>query len=167
MKIKVLRTIALAAFLICQSANIFGQTAAETPLESALFGMHNLSAGQTARLSVVIRKPISDSEIIPCVRAKVVFDVYEIPPPDAVRPRFVRRIEREELLETGEAAQFNFPAAASGNLINASVFVYRGDEKEPVRGAATSTLQIVESGRTILTLPGIIKGFDPQPDPPR
>ncbi|HEY8559213.1 MAG TPA: hypothetical protein VIL74_02335 [Pyrinomonadaceae bacterium] len=149
------------------SLSASGQSGA---VQSTDFGMHRIASGQTAAVSVVNRRPLNETEIIPCVRVLVVADVYETNFSEFVKPRFLQRVVREERLEAGEALFFNFtPSRASDASVSISVFFFRERETETpdsARRAVSSTLQVTENGRSIYTLPGVVKTFDPQPDPP-
>jgi hypothetical protein len=149
------------------------------------FGMQSLSPGQTAQIAVV--NPL---EIIPCVRVRIAFDIYETDPPNPIRPgesdparlHFVRAVSREVELEPGEAASFDYTAGARGAFVSPVTLVREINEvgdphiprvgevnPTPIRtrmSAATSTLTINERGHVIFTPPGVRVGFDPQPDPP-
>lgn len=155
----------IALIVFAFSSVAFGQTQ-PTRTQFSLYGMHFIGGGQTLR--VAAQNPrFSDSEIIPCVRVRVVFDVYEAAGDGSVRLRFVRRVSRQILLEAGEAAAFDFAATGRGEYVSAAVFASPGEENEgdgSVR--VVSTLDLREGGRTILTLPIVKRGFDPQPDPP-
>ena len=157
---------ALAAIVFTLSAVSLAQ-AAPAPSQFALYGMHFINGGQTVR--VTVQNPrVSDSEVIPCIRVRVVFDLYEAIPPDQQRLRFVRRVSREVELDGGEAASFDFAASRGGDWVSPSV-VARCEENcpsDPTRTRVLSTLVVREGGRTLLNLPAVIKGFDPQPDPP-
>lgn len=163
---KVFALTALVFSLLAVSS--FGQTRVEpTQSEATFFGMHTMNTGQTMRLAVVNRKPLSDREIIPCIRVRIVVDIYEMD--GSVRPVFVRRAERTLTLDAGEAVSFDLPSSrAGGERVNVSVFMSPEEQNpsEPIRLAATATLEMRESGKTIFNIPGVIKGFDPQPDPP-
>lgn len=170
---KYINALALGAlafgFLVTFGIGAEAQTNSDTRIRATLYGLHSLAAGQTARLSVINRQPIFDGEIIPCIRVRVVFDVYEASPSAPARLRFVRRVEREAELDAGEAASFEFTATRTGGeRVSTSVFVRPEGQNPPdaVRVDTVSTLEVREGVRTILTLPGIRKGFDPQPDPP-
>ncbi|MGH9902830.1 MAG: hypothetical protein ACRD68_13565, partial [Pyrinomonadaceae bacterium] len=130
---------------------------------ATLYGLNSLSAGQSARLTVVNPRPLSEREIVPCIRVKLVFDVYEASMSEPARLSFVRRVEREATLEAGEAASAEFTAGRAGGYVSAAAFVIP-IEDGPVQ--AVATLEVREAGRTQFTLPGVRKGFDPQPDPP-
>lgn len=167
-KNKIMAKFGLLTLIALLPANVFGQTG--QPVQATFFGMHRFSPGQTAGISVVNRNPSSDGEIIPCIRVWIVAEVYEGNLPDSIRLRFSRRVTREERLAPGEALSFNFqPSRTNDSQVSAAVFVYPDEEitsPEIIRGAAFSTLQVIENGRSIYTLPGVVKGFDPQPDPP-
>ena len=156
-------------FLVALSVGAQAQTNSDSRIRATLYGLHSFAAGQTARLSVVNRQPIFNGEIIPCIRVRVVFDVYEASPSAPARLRFVRRVEREAELDAGEAVSFEFTATRTGGeRVSTSVFIQPEGDNPPDanRVDAVSTLEVREGGRTILTLPGVRKGFDPQPDPP-
>ena len=166
---------ALGAIIFALSAVAFGQT---EPARSqfSLYGMHFVSGGQTARVSVqvpCVSEPAAggqcnnpDPEIIPCIRVRAVFDIYEQSPTLSPTLRFARRVSREASLCAGEAATFEFRAANNGDWVSPAVF---GDVAPPDTRPErlVSTLAVQQGGRTILNLPAVLKGFDPQPDPPR
>lgn len=168
--INALAPVALAFGIIALfSVSTQAQTNSDSRIRATLYGLHSLAAGQTARLSVVNRQPIFDGEIIPCIRVRIVFDVYEASPTAPARLRFVRRVERVAELDAGESVSFDFTASRTGGeRVSTSVFIQPDGETPPdaLRVDAVSTLEVREGGRTILTLPGVRKGFDPQPDPP-
>jgi hypothetical protein len=156
-------------FLVAFSVGAQAQTNSDSRIRATLYGLHSFAAGQIARLAVVNRQPIFDGEIIPCIRVRIVFDVYEASPTVPARLRFVRRVEREAELDAGEAVSFEFTASRTGGeRVSTSVFIQPDGQNPPeaVRVDAVSTLEVREGGRTILTLPGVRQGFDPQPDPP-
>ncbi len=169
----VLGTIVLAFSTVI----IFGQ-AETTRTQFSLYGMHFVSGGQTVRVAVQ-NACVSNAEaggqcnspnpeIQPCIRMRIVFDVYEAAGDGSVRLRFARRVSREVELDGGEAATFDFPASRGGDWISPSV-IARCVENCPSdsgRARVLSTLVLREGGRTLLNLPAVIKGFDPQPDPP-
>lgn len=167
LKNKFIAPFALAAFVALLTVNAFGQTGV---VQSTDFGMHRFAPGQTAAVSVVNRRPLNETEIIPCVRVLVVADVYETNFPEFAKTRLLRRVAREERLAAGEALSFNFlPSRSADSSVSVSVLVFResdADAPDAIRRAVTATLAVTENGRSIYTLPGIIKGFDPQPDPP-
>ncbi len=145
----------------------FGQTET-TRAQFSLYGMHFIGAGQT--INVTVQNPrFSESEVIPCIRVRVVFDIYEANPSNNRRLGFVRRVSHEVLLDGGEAATFNFAASRDGDYVSPMVFASPGEiappDNRPER--LVSTLVVRQGERTILNLPAVLKGFDPQPDPPR
>ena len=160
-KINLLIVIVILAFTI--AAN--GQT--ETPRRQvSLYGIHSLDSGQSLR--VALQNPrFSDTEIIPCVRVRVVFEVYAPDTTETGRLRLVRSFAREVLLDGGEAAAIDFAAMRSDRFVSVSIFATpEGEVTGDGSVRIASTLSVRESGRTILNLPAVEKGFDPQPDPP-
>ena len=170
-------TFAVVAIVFAVSVTVFGQTD-RTRSHFSLYGMHFVSGGQTVRVSVQnscvsnaaaggqCNNP--DPEIQPCIRVRILFDVYEAAGDGSVRLRFARRVSREVELEGGEAATFDFPAARGGDWISPSVLArcVENCPSDPNRARVLSTLAIRQGGSTVLLLPAVIKGFDPQPDPP-
>ena len=167
---------ALGAIVFAFSTVVaFGQTE-PARTKFSLYGLHFVSGGQTVRVAVQNACPSDpaaiipcinpDPEIVPCVRVRVIFDVYEQSPTLSPTLRFARRVSREASLCAGEAATFEFRAANNGDWVSPAVF---GDvappDSRPER--LVSTLAVQQGGRTILNLPAVLKGFDPQPDPPR
>lgn len=173
----------LSAFAISLSlfafstAVAFGQTET-TRNQFSLYGMHFISAGQTVSVSV-LNACVSDAaaggqcnnpdpEIQPCIRVRIVFDVYEQSPTSPTL-RFRRRVLREVLLDGGEAATFDFRSSQTGDWVSPAVFarpeLVAPPDTRPER--LLSTLVVRQGERTILNLPAVLKGFDPQPDPPR
>ena len=155
----------LGVIVFASAGNAFSQTVPPEPdRQFSLYGMHFINGGQTLR--VAVQNPrISDSEIIPCIKVRVVFEVYEAAADGSVRLRFSRRVSREILLDGGEAATFDFPAGRSGDWISPIVFA----EMDPTNARPLrllSTLVVRQFGITVLNLPIVEKGFDPQPDPP-
>jgi hypothetical protein len=71
-------------------------------------------------------------------------------------------------LDPGDAATFDFPASRNGDWISPMVFA-RCEENcpsDPIRTRVLSTIAVRQAGSTVLLLPAVLKGFDPQPDPP-
>lgn len=162
-----LATILSLGFLALETS---GQTAPQPRGEVTYYGMHTMAAGTSLRLGIVNRFPVSDGEIIPCIRVRIVVDFYRAAGDGSVRPVFVRRAEREILLDPGDAASYDLPSSRlGGEIVNVTVFFtpVGQDLPESPHIAAATILEVRESGRTIFTLPGIPRGFDPQPDPPR
>ncbi|CAN5485506.1 MAG: hypothetical protein H0T77_12950 [Pyrinomonadaceae bacterium] len=149
------------------------------------FGFIELVAAQTARLNVVIGNPDElPGKPPPARRVRLAFDVYVqdeeyIPncggivpvPPCLIRYRFLRRESREVELMPGQAASFDFLASAV-TKINASVQFLSGPDTRPGDNRRTPephlapTLEVLEGARTIFVVPAVVKGFNPQPDPP-
>jgi hypothetical protein len=131
-------------------------------------------------MRVAVQNPrFSDSEIIPCIRVRIVLDFYAAAGDGSVRPQPIRRVTRETEFDAGDAATFDFPAtlacdgsvcpaARNGVYVSAAVFAtpFGVELPETYRLKFNSTLSVREFGRTILNLPAVEKGFDPQPDPP-
>ena len=159
---------ALGAIIFAFSTAVaFGQT--EPPrTQFSLYGLHFIEAGRALRLTVQNPR-FSDSEIQPCIRVRVVFDVYEASASNPSRLRFARRVSREVLLEGGEAATFDYDARRTGEYVSPAVFYNPVLIAPPdtLPAGLLSTLVVRQGGRTILNLPAVEKGFDPQPDPPR
>ncbi len=147
------------------------------------FGFIDLGAGQTARLNVVnIRhSPPPDPENPPpepdAQRVRLSFDIYVSPPPEPEAPscvtryRFLRRESCDVLLMPGEAASFDFIAADS-TKVAASISSLGGPDTREGHSQLTPEphlapmLEVRGAARTIFVVPGVVKGFNPQPDPP-
>jgi hypothetical protein len=162
--------LALGAIILAFSTSIaIGQTEPPEPgrAQVSFYGMHFISGGQTMR--VTVQNPrLSDPDIIPCIRVRVLFDVYEAAGDGSVRLRFARRVSRELELDAGEAATLDFPSSRSGDWISPTVSA-RCEENcpsDPTRVRVLSTAAIRQGGSTVLLLPAVLRGFDPQPDPP-
>jgi hypothetical protein len=151
------------------------------------YSVHTLSAGQTARLTVVNPvlasppEPVAEGGIVPCIRVTLAFDIYAVGtvttvspydgannPPDPVRLSFVRRVERVVELEPGDGATFEYTPGA-GETVNPVTFVSEGEANppDPVRASVVTSLEVRQDGATQFVLPGTLRGFNPQPDPPR
>jgi len=146
----------------------FGQTET-TRNQFSLYGMHFIGAGQTVNVTVQVPRFSDPQGDIPCIRVRIVFDIYAADTNIANRLRFVRRVSREVELEYGEAATFDYAAGRTGDYVSPAVFVRleETESSEPIREVILSTLVVRQGERTILNLPAVLKGFDPQPDPPR
>ena len=147
------------------------------------FGFIDLGAGQTARLNVVNirRSPPPEPENPPpepdAQRVRLAFDIYIQPPPEPDAPscvtryRFLRREACDVVLRPGEAASFDF-TAAEGTKVAASIHSLGGPDTRPGETQITPEphlvpmLEVREAARTIFVVPGVAKGFNPQPDPP-
>lgn len=163
----------------------------------AEFRFVDLGVNQTARLNVVnlVRQPPPDGDSPPpdpdspppepdvpgnrnhARRVRLAFDIYVQPPPEPDAPscvtryRFLRRESCDVLLMPGEAASFDYTAAADVKVA-ASIHSLGGpDTREgisqlPPEPHLAPMLEVREGSRTIFVVPGIAKGFNPQPDPP-
>ena len=160
------------------------------------FGFVDLGAGQTARLNVVNlrRQPPPEPDSPPpdpdqpppdpdrhARRVRLAFDIYVSPPPEpdalscSTRYRFLRRESCDVLLRPGEAASFDFTAVA-GTKVAASIHSLGGPDTRAGDPIPTERLtpephlapmlEVREGTRTLFVVPGVIKGFNPQPDPP-
>ena len=98
----------------------------------------------------------------------IAFDVYEAAGDGPVRAVFVRRVLREVELDAGQAALFDFAPDRNGQWVSPMVLsrVIEGSPPELGPERILSTVAVLQVGRTILNLPAVLKGFDPQPDPP-
>jgi hypothetical protein len=147
------------------------------------FGFIDLGAGQTARLNVVNLRvsPPPEPENPPpepdAQRVRLSFDIYVSPPPDPDAPscvtryRFLRRESCDVVLRPGEAASFDF-TAADNTKVASSIHslggpdTREGDARLTPEPHLAPTLEVREATRTIFVVPGVAKGFNPQPDPP-
>ena len=155
------------------------------------FGFIDLGAGQTARLNVVNtrRSPPPDPDQPPpdpenpsgIRRVRLSFDIYVQPPPEPDAPacitryRFLRRQSCDVTLMPGEAASLDF-IAAEDVKVAASISSLGGPDTRAGDPIPTERLtpephlapmlEVREGARTLFVVPGVIKGFNPQPDPP-
>ena len=152
------------------------------------FGFFDVAAGQTARLSVVNSRvsrppdpdqppPNPEGDLKQVRRVRLSFDIFVSLLPDletnscATRYRFARREFCDVVLMPGEAASFDF-IAAEDVKVAASIRSLRGSDTREGTAQLTPephlapTLQVREGARTLFVLPGVAKGFNPQPDPP-
>jgi hypothetical protein len=158
------------------------------------FGFIDLGAGQTARLNVVNLRsqpppepdsPPPDPDQPPpdpenpsrIQRVRLSFDIYVSPPPEPDAPscitryRFLRRESCDVVLRPGEAASFDFTAVADAKVA-ASIHslggpdTREGDRQLTPEPHLTPILEVREGTRTLFVVPAVIKGFNPQPDPP-
>jgi hypothetical protein len=145
------------------------------------FGLLGLTAGQTARLTVV--NPVLQAPPDPDSRARSVrltFDIYAIgdvehqldptTPDDSTARlttlRFIARHSRVVSLGPGEAASLAFTATAADTYLSAVAL--GGPDTSPAIGSPdlVPTMEVMEGSRTVYTHPALVKGFNPQPDPP-
>ena len=136
--------------------------------EVSRYGMHFVESSRTVRVNVALPRITNPGEIIPCIRVRIVFDVYEAAGDGSVRLRFTRRVTREIELDGGEAASFDFPASRNGDWVAPAIFSNCEENcpSDPSRTGFQATVSIRQGGNTVLLLPAVLKGFDPQPDPP-
>jgi hypothetical protein len=149
----------------------------------SLYGLHELTRGQTARLSVVNTVLSGPGDERPR-RVTLAFDIYESNPPESNQLaaadgsvhtlRFLRRVSHTLRLGHGEAASLEFEASRAGETIAAWVLATPPEPIEP-RGAnppdperltAVTSLEVRQGNRTQFVLPIARQGFDPQPEPP-
>ncbi|MCM3869217.1 MAG: hypothetical protein ND895_00795 [Pyrinomonadaceae bacterium] len=150
---------------------------------ASLYGLQELTRGQTARLSVVKAGLSGPGDERP-PRVTLAFDIYEANPPEPVQTaaadgsvhtlRFLRRVSHTLVLRTGEAASFEFDASRAGETIAAWVLATPPEPIDPGevnppdigRPAVVTSLEVRQGNRTQFVLPAVRQGFDPQPEPP-
>jgi hypothetical protein len=183
-----LALVALAVIVVLlvaawQSAKVQAIQGSEEPPSE--FGFIDLGAGQTARLNVVNirRSPPPEPDQPPADpdrqarTLRLAFDIYVTPPPEPDAPscithyRFLRRESCDVVLRPGEAASFDF-AAAQDMKVAASIHslggpdTREGDSQLTPEPHLAPMLEVREGTRTLFVVPAVIKGFNPQPDPP-
>lgn len=156
------------------------------------FAFIELTAGQTARVSVVNLQPPPAPESprpepdTPIARkARLGFDVYvqdpdftpscgggivPVPTTCLVRHRFLRRELTEVELMPGQAASLDF-TAVEGAKIQAFTQALGGPDTKGVPDLTPEphlvpSLEVREGTRTLFVVPALVKFFNPQPDPP-
>ncbi|HVF46627.1 MAG TPA: hypothetical protein VNA17_03580 [Pyrinomonadaceae bacterium] len=159
--------VAVAAFIALWNTN-GAQAAPESDRAFVVdWGIMSLARGQTARLNVAgIGNPDTSS-----VRVTLYFDIYEAEGGSCDGAtaactnnlRFLRRESRVADLRGGAGVSFNFWASENGTFVNA---VMVGDAEDTRVRKLAPTLEIREAARTLFVAPAVIKGFNPQPDPP-
>jgi hypothetical protein len=163
---KITKTLVSTAFVIGILVGIgFAQTNLQQRITTTSFGMHSLAAGQSLRLSVV-NLPLIPGGIVPCVRVEIVLNIYESSPTAANRLQFVRRISREVLVDENEPSSFNYSASRTGGeyvSVSTSARPLEYSQPENTQTEVTSTLELRENGRTVFTLPGVVKTFEYNP----
>ncbi|MCM3900152.1 MAG: hypothetical protein ND866_00445 [Pyrinomonadaceae bacterium] len=149
---------------------------------ASLYGLHELTRAQTARLSVVNAGLSGPGDERP-QSVTLAFDIYEANPPEPVQAagdgsvhtlRFLRRVSHTLLLRSGEAASLEFEASRAGETIAAWVLatppepIQPGEVNPPDIGrpAVVTSLEVRQGNRTQFVLPAVRQGFDPQPEPP-
>lgn len=163
----------IVALLIISNVSAMAQTTpTPQPIRAAAFGLQTLEAGRTVRLSVVNAPPLTLSSTAGtsaryAVRAD--FDLYSVRTDGSVR--FSRRLSREAVLASGEGLTFDYsPTMSEGSVrITSTVYMQRlGETESPDMAPAVSvSLEVRTRETTVFLLPGTIRGFNPQPDPPR
>lgn len=97
------------------------------------------------------------------------FDVYTVRSDGSMR--FLRRVSRETILAAGDGLTLDYSPAAgeSGLRVSPSVYIQRlGETEKPDTAPSVSvSLEVRTQQGTMFLLPGTIRGFNPQPDPPR
>ena len=79
--------------------------------------------------------------------------------------RFLRRESIDVSLGAGEAATFDLPGAEGTRIV--PVVIGFDETRALGDGSVRTGLEVREASRTIFLLPGPIRGFNPQPDPPK
>lgn len=165
----------IAPLFIISTASALAQTAptpTPQPIRAAAFGLQTLETGRTARLNVVHSAPLTSvsPNAVPvryAVRAD--FDVYMVRSDGSLR--ILRRVSREAMLAEGEGLTFDYASSSSdGNVrVSPSVYIQRVGETERTDTApsVSVSLEVRMQQGTLFLLPGTIRGFNPQPDPPR
>ena len=165
---------AVGAIVIGLTAIAFGQSEPITQrLRIASFGLQTLETGRTARLSVIhnaLPAGMPNGEPVRYA-VKADFDVYSVRPTDG-SIRFFRCFSREATLLAGEGLSLDFtPPVITGNgsvRVASAVYIKRVGESETADDAASVSVSLEVRTRegTLFLLPGTIRGFNPQPDPP-
>ncbi|HKQ76880.1 MAG TPA: hypothetical protein VJ810_24505 [Blastocatellia bacterium] len=146
------------------------QDTAPPQVERISFGMVGITRGQTARISVA---NISDA-ICPCNRVILTFRDSE---GQLFRNRDGQPIRKEVTLEPGQSTFLQISADAllgrDEVRINFRPVVIVippsiPDTQAYPPGPTIPTLEVIDNAtaRTTLLYPGVIRGFNPQPDPP-
>ncbi|MFL6333371.1 MAG: hypothetical protein ACJ754_08540 [Pyrinomonadaceae bacterium] len=144
--------------------------------ERVSFGMVGITRGETARLSVV---NTSDA-ICPCQRITLNFRDAD---GRLLRNRDGRPVRKEVTLEPGQSAfldldadDLQFPPGPTRLQFRAVVTMIpppvpeSGGTPPPIGDRSVPSVEVFNNsnGRTVLFIgnPGVIRGFNPQPDPP-
>lgn len=133
----------------------------------------SLTSAQTARLTIVDARSIKseDTSSLKPARWTLAFDVYapavqtDDGKREASRLRFLRRESIDVTLGAGEGATFDLPGAEGTRIV--PVVIGFDGTRALGDGSVRTGLEVREASRTIFLLPGTIRGFNPQPDPPR
>ena len=148
--------------------------------ERISFGMVGITPGQTLRVNVSNVIATNDSDFPPGP-SRVVFIVINSHG-DPVRHRDGSPVRRVVMLERGDSAfldlngdDLQYPPGPSRLQIRAVVNVFPpgptdNDQPPPSDGRIVPSVEIFNNanGRTVVFIgnPGVIRGFNPQPDPP-
>lgn len=137
------------------------------------YGLQSLSPGQTARLSALNTlveppDPSQPPDQRSARRVMLVFDIYEGPVPNDGAPaalHFSRRVSREAMLLPGQGMILEF--TASGNeFVNAAAHSVTPQPGPDGSAGVISSLEVRAGGSTIFVHPALVRGFNPQPEPP-
>lgn len=139
------------------------------------FSPLSLAPGQTARLSVLVNPVPEPPAVTPARRLRLGFDAYAIgdvenrpnPGPGTIASSLNKlvllgRQSRVVALLPGEAARFDFTSAMAETVhFNAIVIDLDavGQDPSALPVQVVATLEVLERGRVVLTLPGVSKGF--------
>lgn len=131
----------------------------------------SLTSAQTARLTIVDTRGARSQDVKP-TRWTLAFDVYgpavktdDGDTREASRLRFLRRESIDVSLNPGEGASFDLPGAEGTRVV--AVVIGKDETRALGDGSVRTGIEVREASRTIFLLPGTIRGFNPQPDPPR
>lgn len=165
----------IAALFIISTISALAQTAptpTPQPIRAAAFGLQTLDTGRTVRLSVVHAPPLA---VYPTTSAsaryavRADFDIYTVRTDGNVR--FLRRVSREAVLAAGEGLTLDYSAAAGDGSVRVASTVYLqrlGETENPDTAPSINvSLEVRTRESSLFLLPGTIRGFNPQPDPPR
>ncbi|MCM3874769.1 MAG: hypothetical protein ND895_29085 [Pyrinomonadaceae bacterium] len=144
------------------------------------FGMVGITPGQTLRVNVSNVIATNDS-VLPPGPSRVAFIVINSHG-DPIRHRDGSPVRRVVMLERGESAfldlngdDLQFPPGPSRLQVRAVVNVFApgptdNDVPPPTDGRIVPSVELFNNanGRTVVFIgnPGVIRGFNPQPDPP-
>jgi hypothetical protein len=140
-----------------------------------VFGLTTLNAGQTLRLNAV-----NAGNGRGAVRVTMRFDIYSLGGPDTINGSVctgasvaactnnLRPIRRESCtisLESAGAATCDITAREPNTFVNTALLI---EQSEPdSQTTILPSLEVRENNRTVYVHPGVIRGFNPQPDSPQ
>jgi len=158
----------LGIFLGTQRAQ--AQSQEQTRPDRISFGLVGITPGQTARINVVNAAP-TDDPYWPPGPSRVVLTFLDSEG-RYFRGRDGNPVGRVVMLEPGRSASLNlnadeFAAGAARFQLRALVMVWPPGPTAPPN-PTVPTLEVIDNstGKTLLLYPGVIRGFNPQPDPP-